>query len=454
MQVPRLPVTGENFKKYAIDTLKAIIAYLHASRVRPGKGIRVEETPCGTVISIIPRGSAIQGGAGGITYEAGTGITITGGTPGVPEKINANITGGNDISVTGGTNGNPLVISYTGGGGGGDGLGYPDYIALAGGTASNSLGTITDDDYDGSTPPAPTMPQDPLIGVTHIIPVPGGEPIKYYSSFACLVRYAPEAGSGGHFYYDLSNELEWTPNDNGWLRISILDDGSHASDCIRLYVGGEDWSDAVAMHKCLKAVRGISSSVSGGTATIALNGGTGSVKLYGAGSVSVSNGSPGEIVITGATSGGGGSDNSIIIGTEEDSETGKINAQINKQYYIAVFGDLYHDEDYGYICQYYITYDYSTNPYTIIRHKTDYNDLAAYNDGTGYSLELVLPAPNEDCFINLCMFAFSTILISSTKPIYINYGSPVLQPYPIQNRDIKLVYIANDHGGRWYIYGN
>lgn len=154
MQVPRLPVTGENFKKYAIDTLKAIIAYLHASRVRPGKGIRVEETPCGTVISIIPRGSAIQGGAGGITYDAGTGITITGGTPGVPEKINANITGGNAISVTGGTNGNPLVIAYTGSGGGATGIysnvstGYAT-IHLSGGTGSVTFrGAIYNDDGD------------------------------------------------------------------------------------------------------------------------------------------------------------------------------------------------------------------------------------------------------------------------------------------------------------------
>lgn len=321
MQVPRLPVTGENFKKYAIDTLKAIIAYLHASRVRPGKGIRVEETPCGTVISIIPRGSAIQGGAGGITYEAGTGITITGGTPGVPEKINANITGGNDISVTGGTNGNPLVISYTGGGGGGGDV-------------------------------------------------------------------------------------------------------------------------------------GIDSMVSGGTATVYLDGGTGSVVFTGENGITISGGTFGEIIISGGTGGGGGGgeDDAVFISEEPSDATGQIAAQTNKRYYIAVFGDLHHDEDYGYVCQYYLTYDYSTSPPTITRHKTDYTDLSDY--GNGYSLELVLPAPSEDRFIDLCLFAFTTILISSSKPIYNYQGSPILQPYPIENRNVKLVYIANDNGGRWYIYNN
>ena len=191
------------------------------------------------------------------------------------------------------------------------GIGYPDYVALAGGTFSNSLGEITDEDYNGTTPTAQSMPQDPKIGITHIIPVPANAPIKYYSSSSCLVRFAPEAG-GSHFYYDLSNELEWTPNCKGWLRISILDDGTHASDCIRLYIGGENWSDAVAMHKCgsfgNNGATGIASSISGSTVTISLSGGTGSVKLKPGSNISIE-GSNGlyTISVTGITSGSGGS---------------------------------------------------------------------------------------------------------------------------------------------------
>ena len=143
------------------------------------------------------------------------------------------------------------VISYIGGSTSSGGLGYPDYIALAGGgTASNALGEITDEDYNGTLPSASSIPQDPVFGITHILPVPAHAPIKYYASAPILVRFAPEAGGSGHSYYDLFNEMEWTPNCPGWLRISILDDGSHSTDCIRLYVGGEDYSDAVAMHKC------------------------------------------------------------------------------------------------------------------------------------------------------------------------------------------------------------
>lgn len=192
------------------------------------------------------------------------------------------------------------------------GIGFPDYIALSGGTHSDSLGTITDEDYEEGVTviSSPTMPQDPKIGVTYLVPVPANAPIKYYSSFACLVRFAPFAG-GGHFYYDLSNDMEWTPNTGGWLRISILDDGSHSSDCIRLFVGTENWSDALPMYKCgsfgNNGATGISSSISGGTVTISLSGGTGSVKLVPGSNISIT-GSNGvyTIAATGSTSSSGG----------------------------------------------------------------------------------------------------------------------------------------------------
>lgn len=51
---------------------------------------------------------------------------------------------------------------------------------------------------------------------------------------------------------------------------------------------------------------GIEAAVSGGTASITLTGGTGSVKMVGAGSVSISKNENGEIEIKGTTSGSGG----------------------------------------------------------------------------------------------------------------------------------------------------
>lgn len=240
------------------------------------------------------------GRRGGGKYEGGIGIVIVGNTTGDPETINANIVGVGDIDVTGGTDGEPLAIAYTGLS---SGVGYPDYVALAGATYSTALGYISDDDYDGGAIPSPSpIPQDPAIGVTHIIPVPGNRPIKYYSNGqGVLVRYAPDAGGTYHYYYDLPNELEWTPYSKGWLRISVLDDGSHASECMRLYVDGEEWSDAVAFHKGLKQKQGataINFDVSGGTASITLTGGSGAVKVTGDGTVAVSKNNKNEIVLS------------------------------------------------------------------------------------------------------------------------------------------------------------
>ncbi|MBP5461717.1 MAG: hypothetical protein J6Y20_06300, partial [Lachnospiraceae bacterium] len=161
------------------------------------------------------------------------------------------------------------------------------------------------------------------------------------------------------------------------------------------------------------------------------------------------------INVTGGTGGGGGSLSYVCIGEEPDTETGIINAQANTAYFIAVFGDLYYDEEDGYICQYYYTVDYSVTPQVYTRHKTDYNDLESYSAGYGYSMELVLPAPSEDSIIEICLFAYTSVLISSTKPIRNYQGTPPInQPYPITNRNVKFVYIAEDHGGTWYMYGN
>ena len=191
---------------------------------------------------------------------------------------------------------------YKYGGGSSGGIGYPDYIALAGGTASNSLGTITDEDYSGGAVPGPSsMPSDPKLGITYFLPVPAGKAIKYYASVAALVRFAPVSG-GYHFYYDLSNELEWTPNCDGWLRISLLDDGNHSSECFRIYVGGVQWSDAVPLYKGGKfgnqGATGITSTISGTSASITLTGGSGSVKVKpGNSKISIS-GSNGVIAIS------------------------------------------------------------------------------------------------------------------------------------------------------------
>ena len=173
----------------------------------------------------------LSGGTISTTYVQGTNITIT---PVVVEGVETG----------------ELSISCTASGGGG--IGYPDYVALAGGTASNSLGEFTDDDYEEGVTDitGSTVPDDPLIGVSYILPVPADAPIKYYASADCLVRFAPDGPGETHFRFDIPESLEWTPNVAGHLRISVLDDGTHSGDCIRIYIGGEDYSDALPLYKC------------------------------------------------------------------------------------------------------------------------------------------------------------------------------------------------------------
>lgn len=249
----------------------------------------------------------------GSIYAEGIGITITGGTEGQPDTINANITGDDTyITVTGGTaGGDPIVISFTGSAAGG--IGFPDYVALSGGThaeLSNDLGEYTDEDYeDGVTViTGSTIPDNPVFGVSYVMPCPPGAPIKYYASAACLVRYAPflEEDSG-HYYFDIGESMEWTPEAGGWLRISILDDGGHPGDCIRIYIGGVDYTDALPIFKCGRfgGATGISATVSGGTAFITLSGATGSARFVGDGTVEINGNTNNEIVLS-AVGGGSG----------------------------------------------------------------------------------------------------------------------------------------------------
>ena len=135
--IPRKSVKGANLKKWLVETIDGILDYLHSSRIRPGYGIAVDETPSGTIVRLAstPSGNApISTGGGGTGVSGGLGIVVSGGTGGNPYLVNANLQGGTDISITGGSGGNPLVISYTGGGGAGSGLNAPDWRNIASGT--------------------------------------------------------------------------------------------------------------------------------------------------------------------------------------------------------------------------------------------------------------------------------------------------------------------------------
>lgn len=70
--IPPKAVSGQNFKKWVVETLNKLIDYLHGARIRPGYGISVRETPSGTIVELAkkqaaPVNNATGGGAYGVT---------------------------------------------------------------------------------------------------------------------------------------------------------------------------------------------------------------------------------------------------------------------------------------------------------------------------------------------------------------------------------------------------
>lgn len=71
--IPPKAVSGQNFKKWVVETLNKLIDYLHGARIRPGYGIMVRETPSGTIVELAkkqaaPVNNATGGGAATIGF--------------------------------------------------------------------------------------------------------------------------------------------------------------------------------------------------------------------------------------------------------------------------------------------------------------------------------------------------------------------------------------------------
>lgn len=70
--LPKKGIKGTNFKVWAVETLNALIDYLHGARVKPGYGISVRETPSGTIVELAKKeaptiNNIAGGGAYGVT---------------------------------------------------------------------------------------------------------------------------------------------------------------------------------------------------------------------------------------------------------------------------------------------------------------------------------------------------------------------------------------------------
>lgn len=70
--LPKKGVKGANLRKWLIDSIEQVIDYLHSTRVRPGEGIMVKETPSGVIVSLAKKStSTVNNSTGGGTVATG-----------------------------------------------------------------------------------------------------------------------------------------------------------------------------------------------------------------------------------------------------------------------------------------------------------------------------------------------------------------------------------------------
>lgn len=128
--LPAKGVKGANLRKWLIDSINGLIDYLHASRVRPGDGIMVKETPSGVIVSLAKKAIAgVNNTTGGGTAQD-ISASVSGGTATIAlsgSTSSVEIVGGTSgaVSITGNTNGQ-IEIDVQGGT---SSVGFPNYAS-------------------------------------------------------------------------------------------------------------------------------------------------------------------------------------------------------------------------------------------------------------------------------------------------------------------------------------
>lgn len=152
--------------------------------------------------------------------------------------ISTNLHAGSGIAIDPQTG----EISCTGGGGGttviASGVGYPD----------NSL--LYPDNY----------PAVSGIGISWLIPVSAGVEYRFYTDATggedeeentiqvAYGKFAPSVGETGTVS-SLTNGNDFIPDSNGWVRISVFDNGRNEGSCLRFYVNDEDGQYATPLYR-------------------------------------------------------------------------------------------------------------------------------------------------------------------------------------------------------------
>ena len=85
------------------------------------------------------------------------------------------------------------------------------------------------------------------LGTTYLVPVASGKNVKYSADGGIIVAvWAPVEGSSKSAHEVTTTN--WTTTDDGYVRISVIDDGTLSAGCLRLYVDNKD----VPLHKFAK----------------------------------------------------------------------------------------------------------------------------------------------------------------------------------------------------------
>lgn len=108
--LPKKGIKGTNFKVWAVETLNALIDYLHGARVKPGYGISVRETPSGTIVELAKKEAPIaQFISGGTASGAqNLSVSVAGNTASVAlsgSTSRVDFVGTGSVEISGGTPG-------------------------------------------------------------------------------------------------------------------------------------------------------------------------------------------------------------------------------------------------------------------------------------------------------------------------------------------------------------
>lgn len=250
---PQKPRTGQKVLQGLYNSVCQIIDYLPSLEVKgDNSSTSVTKTSNGTIIHTNNNNSSLNQskryfGFHGIdigydkyiicTLTGGTNITVNYWEQGHQGEddylldyptINCTLSAGRYIQIT-----PEGVINYTGpsGGAGGatSGIGYPDYINLYANTSSTVSG----------------------IGISWLLPVSAGQTIRFYTDAASGTahgRFAPQVGETGTAFY-MQNDVTYPTNCNGWVRISVFDNGLDEGSCLRFYVNGVDGLSALPLYR-------------------------------------------------------------------------------------------------------------------------------------------------------------------------------------------------------------